>query len=98
MAEADCVIWDANGNVVMDATTRIGRILGIGNTGGADGSITPAGSDTGALWVLPLVGLQAYTVTGLSLAYMTFTVTSTTISWSYGTSVKPALDFLYGVR
>lgn len=95
-----CRIKDAAGNVIMDTSTRVARILGVGNTGGAAGSISPAGMDTGEPFVFPLLGLSTFTVAGISLSYMTFTVTATTISWDYGGSgaTGPAIDFLYGVR
>jgi hypothetical protein len=95
-----CRIWNAAGDLIMDVDTRIARILGVGNTGGAAGSISPAGMDTGEPFVFPLLGLSTFTVAGVSLSYMTFSVTATTISWNYGGAgaTGPAIDFLYGVR
>lgn len=93
-----CIIRDEAGNVVMDNSTRIARILGVGNTGTADGTISPAGADTGTLFVLPLIGIEIVTASSIP-DYPTFSTSAGTISWTFnGSSGPTAIDFLFGVR
>lgn len=91
------LIWDANGRIVMDTSTRCGRILGVGNTGLADGSITPAGADQGDLWVVTIPSHNNYN----QYDRPKFTITGNTISWTWtagAASERIAYEFYYGVR
>lgn len=93
---AGLIIWDEDGNQVLNLTTRVGRLLGSGATGTSNGSLTPAGSDTGTLFCM----LQPTHMDYVSYGRPTLTVTDTTISWSWGTEAtarRISYPFVYGV-
>ncbi|MGK9084935.1 hypothetical protein KXR64_16705 [Brucella intermedia] len=94
---AGLIIWDEYGRVVMDTTTRMGRILGFGTIGTADGSITPGGWDTGTLFFSLIPRAQGFE-TGYD--YPTITRNTTSLFWAWGSTPahrRANVNFVWGV-
>lgn len=70
-------IFDASGNIVLDVTDRVFRVLSINAVGATDGSVTVPELTQGT----PIV---AITGSGGAGRAPQATVTGTTVSWSYG--------------
>lgn len=84
--------WDAAGNLIVDITTNVARVLGVATlTGGTDGSLTDADLLTGTPFV-QCVFLNSYA------GYMpTFTVSGSTLSWAWGGRGSGSYRLIYGV-
>ncbi len=71
-------VWDAAGNVIMDTNYRAGRILGMVDTGGANGSISHPGFTTGTpFWVVVSLDVSN------AVTKCRPSVSGTTMSWTY---------------
>lgn len=83
-------VWDASGNLHIDTSTLMGRILGQVAVTGA-GSVTNAGFATGTPFYLELHKNN-------NPAYLSFTMSGTTLSWTV-TNSSYSVDsvVLYGV-
>lgn len=89
---AGLIVWDEYGRVVLDMTTRMGRVLGITAIGTANGSISPAGWNTGTLWYAVMTDTDYPPV---------FSVNATTIFWNWDSvpaSSRLNLVILFGVH
>nr|WP_092069553.1 hypothetical protein [Dendrosporobacter quercicolus]NSL47514.1 hypothetical protein [Dendrosporobacter quercicolus DSM 1736]SDL92505.1 hypothetical protein SAMN04488502_1011194 [Dendrosporobacter quercicolus] len=70
-------IWDANGNLTLDVTDRLTRVLGTFSTGTTDGSHTDAALAFGTPWIH---ATSSYPYNSYACQY---TVSGTTISWTF---------------
>lgn len=71
--------WDENGNLLLDTTSRVGRLIAKINTGGANGSYTVSAEPYGTLQCVPATNVAFppnITVSGL------------TVSWSFTSSYQ----------
>jgi hypothetical protein len=87
-------VWDNVGNLLIDTSTRMGRVLGQISTGTADGSVTSAGFATGAPFyaIVPKSGSPA------AINTPNITITGNTMSWSFSGVPSPQDSLvLYGV-
>lgn len=86
-------IWDAAGNLTLQVSDRLARILGIVQTGAVDGSIAHAGFLTGTPFFI-----QRATQTGGAMPAK-IGIDGATLSWSYsgGAPVKLNTMIIYGV-
>ncbi|SDL92717.1 hypothetical protein SAMN04488502_1011200 [Dendrosporobacter quercicolus] len=92
--------WDANGNLTLDLTDRLTRVLGEFKTGTVNGSITDANIANGTPWILNLS-------MGRNIAeqekIFDILINGSTISWTFtnysssfpGTAISR--KFIYGV-
>jgi hypothetical protein len=87
-------IWDASGNLILEISDRIARVLGVASiTGGTDGSVTNAGFSTGTpFWACVPVASGRAPVPDVSLS-------GTTLSWDFtpGIGYAPSYRLVYGV-
>ena len=87
-------VWDASGNLILDLTDRLGRILGISTlTSPTDGSITDAGFASGTPWFICLpISSGAASTPQCSVA-------GNVISWDFITGGNYATTYklIYGV-
>jgi len=88
-------VFDASGNIVLDITDRLTRVLGEVNTGAAAGSVTDAGLSSGDPWYI------AFRVDGAMWssadADLAISISGTTLSWSYGSGTAQNMTITYGV-
>lgn len=86
------VVRDAAGNVILDTSTRLTRILGTFNTGTSNGSITDGNLAQGTpFWFIS----DGY---GSGDGFTAdISVSGTTISWTITGTPKIACQFVYGV-
>lgn len=81
-------VFDASGGLVLDATTRLGRIYATFSSGTSDGSaVVPALADGGQPFVFVEDNSADLTLASL-YAYPNVSVSGTTVSWSF-------VDFSY---
>lgn len=86
-------VWDASGNVVLDTSTRVGRLLGSVAVNTATGSVMNADFAQGTvLWFLVPIG------TGGAQQYpaVSYSSGTTTLSWS-GAFTSATFQLWYGV-
>jgi hypothetical protein len=87
-------VWDASGNLILDLTDRLGRILGISTlTPPTDGSVINADFATGTpFWACVPVSSGRAPVPNVSFS-------GTTLSWDFvaGISYGPSYRLIYGV-
>lgn len=84
-------VWDASGNLVIDETTRLGRILGQTQSGTSGGTINNAGFLTGTPFA---VVLPATDTVSLASSYPSPTFSGSDMNW--GASGNDCL-IIYGV-
>ena len=85
-------VFDASGNVIVDLTDRLGRVLGI-TTITADGNLTDAGFATGTpFWCCIPVATGRAPVPDISIS-------GNVLSWDFqaGISYAPSNRLIYGV-
>lgn len=70
-------IRDANGNMILDITDRLTRVLGSFSTGTTDGSHTDAALSSGTPW------LHATSSNPFNVYVCKYTITGNTISWAF---------------
>lgn len=97
-------IWDASSNLILDPSTRLGKVLGYIDAAagtGLSGSDTNAGLLLGTPW---WTEIPFSAVSGYPNAYdqgaagaLTVSVSTSTISWSYTGVVGFARRIIYGV-
>jgi hypothetical protein len=94
-------VFGAGGNLVMDITDRLPRIVGRGNTGVQNGSVDIANALPGIGGMLPWVfALDPSPNFLATIRRPYFNVNGTVISWSFDDNGPPqymAVDFLYGI-
>lgn len=85
-------VWNASGQLIVDVTDNLGRVLGIANvTGGAAGSVTHAGFAQGTgFWML--MGVNSY-----ALPAPAFSLSGTTLSWTWPDGGSGSFKLVYGV-
>jgi hypothetical protein len=94
MASYGLRCWDAAGNLTIDVSDRLGRILGVLTTGGADGSI----SNNGFLQGTPFFVVTALGNIGSAANLPTsVTVSGNTMTWQYQSVVPADCIIHYGV-
>lgn len=86
--------WDASGNLVLDVTDRLTRVLGTFNTGTTDGSITDPALTTGTPWYVS-IGFDNYFYYGEMGCIIT--VVGSTLSWTFQSGTKSDKKIMYGV-
>lgn len=89
--------FDANGNLTLDVTDRLTRVLGQFNTNSLDGSITDSNLASGSPWIFES---SSSISPALDVSPLTVKIEGTTITWAYvDTSGVPKLNkrFIYGV-
>lgn len=89
------MIWDAAGQIRLDATSRTGRILGAVNSGTNPGSIVYSGGDAGTPFAMVLApGIAGFTVPPI------VSISTNVVSWSWPdlSNRSPiSVPILYGV-
>lgn len=87
-------VFDANGNLTLDITDRLTRVIGSFTVaaGAAAGSITVAQFSTGTPWVFPLI----YSINGDNTD-PAFSISGTTLSWTANTAALIDVFVIYGV-
>lgn len=89
--------WDANGNLTLDLTDRLTRVLGQFETGTTDGSITNEDLATGEPWFFCMS--DNLVSSNYEKDPLTVTVNNTTISWAFDYIGADRVNkkFMYGV-
>jgi hypothetical protein len=90
-------IWDAQGQLVFDTTTRNTRILGIVDigTGAATGSVTNAGFAEGTpFWFC--TALSFSTNLGDYIISPTFSVSGNTLTWNWHSMPRRSCRLIFG--
>lgn len=85
-------VFDASGNVMVDLTTSITRVLGMADIGTSNGSITDTGFSTGIPWWVVLC-----TSTGSNIFSPSIGVSGNVLSYTFPLSGLTA-RIIYGVR
>lgn len=88
-------VFDRGGNIVLDITDRLSRVLGSVNTGAVAGSTSNAALSSGTPWHMNTNADG--TIMGTSDAQCVVSFSGTTMSWSYGAGTAKNVDILYGV-
>ncbi|WP_321953101.1 hypothetical protein [Paraburkholderia bannensis] len=86
-------IWDANGNIVLDATYRIMRIIGTRSIGGGVGGSVVDDAFTQGGWVSFQPGVmvgEGYLSGGVIVPR--FSLSGNTVSWSYAAKNSTQYD------
>ncbi|SFM09004.1 hypothetical protein [Pelosinus propionicus] len=86
--------WDANGNLILDVTDRLTRVLGQFETGTTSGSITDNSLTTGTPW---MISHRKPTAIADHKAQCVVTFSGKVLSWSFGTGVAISHKITYGV-
>ena len=91
-------VHDGNGNVVLDMTSRVSKILGTVTTNGANGSLTDARLLDGTMWAaierIQMAG-TIYSIVGLEI-----TASGSRLSWSHKNTWGADsynITFVYGI-
>lgn len=95
-------IWDQNGNLIVDFTSRLARVVGVRNIDGNAGSFFDANLTSGD----PFLAFQQQTLWGFVNGDVTrpiFNVSAGTVSWSYttgfsGNNQRIKGTLFYGVK
>ncbi|WP_438391069.1 hypothetical protein [Caballeronia sp. DA-9] len=74
--------WDASGNLVIDITGRLQRIIGSASLAGGNGSVTDARLAGGTIW-FAFQPSQIWGFQNMDVSRPIFSVAGTTISWTY---------------
>lgn len=87
--------WDSNGNMTLDVTDRLTRLLGTAETGVSNGSISDENLSAGTPWFV-LRDTSDYEM--LTEATCSVTISGNTISWVFSsTGTKTNKKIVYGV-
>lgn len=92
-------VWDEQGRLILDATDRLGRVVGSVLTGGASGSLVSSGMDYGQPWyalILEPGQSEGYTSSNGVVTVRkrpTITISGRNISWTTGVPCR----LIYGV-
>ena len=83
-------IWDANGALTVDITTRLASLIGWVDTNGANGSLSVPDFGRGT----PFAFANITVLGGISSVTPAVTASGTTLSWAYvgGTAGAPRLN------
>lgn len=94
-------VWDANGNLIIDVTDRLTRVLGEFYTGTSNGSVTNPGLTTGTPWWIAIPTTNINVNNNNMAKYLTFSVSGSTLAWSFGAvyPIQVAINHkvIYGV-
>lgn len=85
-------VWDANGDVVVDTTTRLGRIVGVTTINSASGSINDADFADGTPFWIATPSDNTSPTFGPK-----FTFSGTTLSWNFEGRTVSSHRLIYGV-
>lgn len=89
-------IWNDQGQLVFDTTTRACRVLGTISTGTADGSIVDPGFATGTAWWS--LRMKINTGSQYQVRPPLVSVSGNTLSWAFPAGTTKADNFLtYGI-
>lgn len=95
-------VFDENGKIVLDLTTRLCKYLGEAETGFADGSLIHEGLSEGDFWIFDLereFDLKNHNVSqGIQIP--TFTRSGNQLSWHFngnGSEMRVNRHFIYGI-
>lgn len=87
-------VWDASGNLILDATTRVGKILGVVDViAGVNSSVTNAGFALGQFFFV-LTPLATYSTFRPTMA---FNAGTNTLSWDWQGRPGVNCKLVYGV-
>lgn len=75
-------VWDAAGNLVLDVTNRLTRIIGTVYSGESDGSIQVPEFATGDAWVC-VQQANSFNSIGDATRLIKTTISGTTLSWAF---------------
>ena len=93
--------WDASGNLVLDVTDRLTRILGEVGTGTTSGSVNDANFATGTPWFFVRDNSpQTFDESGIATNYpCRIWIDGNTLNWEFSTSTAYPIsrNILYGV-
>lgn len=84
--------FDANGNMTLDVTDRLTRVLGEFNTGTFSGSLTDTNLSSGTPWYILRAAASSY-----SEASCTISFGLQSISWTFGSGTPISKNITYGV-
>lgn len=97
-------IYDANGNIILDATTRLTKYIGTLSIGTSDGSYTDDRLQDGEFWYMTLKLNDYKKCYGMTNKFTEFlpeiTREGNTIKWTYkesDTTYRTGLTIMYGV-
>lgn len=97
-------IYDANGNIMLDATTRLTKYIGTLSIGTTDGSYTDERLQDGEFWYMTLKLNDYKKCYGMTKKFTEFlpkiTREGNTIKWTYkenDTTYRTGLTIMYGV-
>jgi hypothetical protein len=93
-------VWDADGNLTVDTSDFLGRVLGSTSTGASNGSLGHAGLDDGVPFAVCLPSIASDVAPTYDALYAPdISFAGTTMSWTYEAG-KPAVNNLivFGVR
>lgn len=85
-------VWDANGQMIVDTSTRLGRIVGVADITTATGSIIDANFADGAPFWVALPASNTSPSFGPK-----FTFSGTTLSWDFEGRTVSTHRVVYGV-
>jgi hypothetical protein len=95
-------IFDAGGNVVLDVTDRLTRVLGEFETGTSDGFITDTNLDYGTPWFIAKLNGSVTVKEGYNSYYSSsvpilISFNSQSLSWSFSGGSVANHHIVYGV-
>lgn len=88
-------IFDAQGNLIMDVTDRLSRVLGVVTTNAVAGSLVNADLTSGTPYHIN--SNADGTVVNQQDAECVVTFSDTTMSWTYGAGTARDTEIIYGV-
>lgn len=87
--------WDVNGNLTLDVTDRLTRVLGTVETGTSSGSVTDANLANGTPWFV-MRDTSDYEM--LSEANCSVVISGNAVTWTFvGSGTKTNKKIIYGV-
>ena len=87
-------VFDENGNMTLDVTDRLTRVLGEFQTGKVSGSITDSNLSSGIPWYIIKNSSDGR---GYKYAPFLITFTSNGASWTFGSGTIVSKNITYGV-
>lgn len=90
-------VWDANGNLVVDITDRLSKILGTVYTGSSNGSVTVSGLSEGEPFCTACpIAVQGGNLFNLIPPRITINKEANTVSWQFTSTFQSASYLVLG--
>ena len=95
-------VWDAQGNIIFDTTSIVGRVIGVIDASATSGSAVVVGLDQGTPFAIPQLQKNTLSILINTDSYPVCTFSGNTVSWtrySYPVGVQlTSCNLILGVR